>query len=302
VLLEKNHKQEMAGCSPQTPPSTSAISSGKIKYIFPVGVLFLLGTLFFLIGDAAENQTVQDVEKRHSQIEHGGDDRICQAVCEARRQGYTKRFGGDLLDRKALQGIFQRKLDSVVFRLKKDYGKYFEGIFVDPSTTAAMNQTRFYGYSPIGEESIDRLRRKLIIKVLQMQVSILELESNHSGCDCVKGVALSPRIRNVTATDMIVNASFAKYVWATGGHSAAAGHGNLYNESYTAFMESDLREGLSAIGIELEARNYAMGGTASATELSMVRIHFRSPPIKGMALSHCFCCSLVLGTNLWGGC
>jgi hypothetical protein len=51
-------------------------------------------------------------------------------------------------------------------------------------------------------------------------------------------------------------------VWAMGGHSAAvAGHGNLYNESYRAFLEQHAQEGFQTVGIDLEAWNYAMGAT-----------------------------------------
>ena len=47
-----------------------------------------------------------------------------------------------------------------------------------------------------------------------------------------------------------------------GGHSAAvAGHGNLYNESYRAFLEQHAQEGFQTVGIDLEAWNYAMGAT-----------------------------------------
>ncbi len=59
------------------------------------------------------------------------------------------------------------------------------------------------------------------------------------------------------------------YVWATGGHSAAAGHGNLFHESYTKVMEATASAVFEASGLTLEARNYAMGGTSSAPEMSM---------------------------------
>ncbi len=55
-----------------------------------------------------------------------------------------------------------------------------------------------------------------------------------------------------------------------GGHSAAvAGHGNLYNESYRAFLEQHAQEGFQTVGIDLEAWNYAIGATKLAAELSM---------------------------------
>jgi len=60
-----------------------------------------------------------------------------------------------------------------------------------------------------------------------------------------------------------------KYVWATGGHSAAAGHGNLFKETYTKVMESAAAGVFESVGLTLEARNYAMGATSSASEMAM---------------------------------
>jgi hypothetical protein len=55
----------------------------------------------------------------------------------------------------------------------------------------------------------------------------------------------------------------------TGGHSAAAGHGNMYLESYTAVMERALKPIFAAVGLDFVGRNYAMGGTGSAPEIAM---------------------------------
>jgi len=56
------------------------------------------------------------------------------------------------------------------------------------------------------------------------------------------------------------------FVWGTGGESLAAGHGNLFNQSYTAIMENSLQNVLGAAGLQFEGRNYAMGGIPSAPE------------------------------------
>ena len=58
------------------------------------------------------------------------------------------------------------------------------------------------------------------------------------------------------------------FVWATGGHSAAAGHGNLFNESYTAILELGSLPIFEAVGMNFSARNYAMGGTSSGMEIA----------------------------------
>eukprot|EP00531_Pseudo-nitzschia_arenysensis_P006636 CAMPEP_0116130070 /NCGR_PEP_ID=MMETSP0329-20121206/8260_1 /TAXON_ID=697910 /ORGANISM="Pseudo-nitzschia arenysensis, Strain B593" /LENGTH=783 /DNA_ID=CAMNT_0003624377 /DNA_START=18 /DNA_END=2369 /DNA_ORIENTATION=+ len=85
--------------------------------------------------------------------------------------------------------------------------------------------------------SIFNFRRKLMIKILRAN----DNDENHDN----------------------------KYVWATGGHSAAAGHGNLFNETYTKVMEKTCSQVFQNAGLQLEARNYAMGATSSAAEMSM---------------------------------
>ena len=71
--------------------------------------------------------------------------------------------------------------------------------------------------------------------VLSLQAEVTGRDRDVQGCDCIKG---DKEIRNVsTAYEDSINDGdddfFAWFVWATGGHSSAAGHGNLFNESYT---------------------------------------------------------------------
>jgi hypothetical protein len=138
-----------------------------------------------------------------------------------------------------LERLQQAQQTWIETTLYHDYGKEaFENIFLD--NDSLLNKTKKYlrldSFQPVSEDNIstDRLRRKLQIKLLQHQ-----LEGN------------------------------ATLVWVTGGHSAAAAHGNLYNQSYTAVLERDLQHILPAIGMPLEARNYAMGGSGSGPELSL---------------------------------
>ena len=87
-------------------------------------------------------------------------------------------------------------------------------------------------------------------------------------CNC--GAREGSRRRlNVDNTLAPFSDHYAKIVWATGGHSAAAGHGNLFNESYTSFLEQAVSNVFGAIAIEFEGRNYAMGGTPSAPEMAL---------------------------------
>jgi hypothetical protein len=130
--------------------------------------------------------------------------------------------------------------EQMIADIKEDYGEYFDVIFVGPDKA----------FTPLSATSNDRLKRKLMIKVLDMQTKLLS-----NGCDSDEGEDN--------------NNTFVNYVWATGGHSSAAGHGNLFNESYTAVLGRDARIVFQAIGIHFEDRNYAMGGTSSASEISM---------------------------------
>eukprot|EP00529_Nitzschia_sp_RCC80_P041568 CAMPEP_0113512950 /NCGR_PEP_ID=MMETSP0014_2-20120614/39601_1 /TAXON_ID=2857 /ORGANISM="Nitzschia sp." /LENGTH=776 /DNA_ID=CAMNT_0000409319 /DNA_START=26 /DNA_END=2352 /DNA_ORIENTATION=- /assembly_acc=CAM_ASM_000159 len=158
------------------------------------------------------------------------------------------------------------------------------------------------------EHSVRRLHRKLMIKILTAQLEYQRQQSNVEGCNCLairrqqkqktrpkqktqpekqnerrrrnleeeQSSESSPPageeegVTNDNENDTFqTTTTFSKMVWATGGHSAAAGHGNLFNESYTAFMERDVKDVFASIGIEFEARNYAMGGTGSSPELAL---------------------------------
>eukprot|EP00980_Cylindrotheca_fusiformis_P025222 scaffold13293_cov120-Cylindrotheca_fusiformis.AAC.6 len=126
----------------------------------------------------------------------------------------------------------------------QQYGKdAFEKIFIESNNNNNNSSSNYYqklkwnSFEPVSSKkhvSTNRLRRKLQIKLLQNQ--------------------------------LYLNASL---VWVTGGHSAAAAHGNLYSESYTAVLERDLQQVLNRTGIPFVARNYAMGGSGSGPELGL---------------------------------
>jgi hypothetical protein len=169
----------------------------------------------------------------------------CHCHLDLRR----KVFQGDLLNRQDLVQMAQDAKERVMERLREDYGEYLEPIFVGPGKS----------FSPMSQQSEDQLKRKLIIKVLEMQVKVLENDQKKTRtCNC-----------NTTAEAAQGRPYYAKYVWASGGHSSAAGHGNLYNESYTAHLTNDARTVFDAIGIEFDGRNYAMGATQTGSEVSM---------------------------------
>ena len=200
---------------------------------------------------------------------------ICSCVCSQRRRKRSENGEVDLLNNAELFQRATKARDRLLDKLKKDYGDYFEPIFVDTENGG------YRPFKPSNDVSMDRLKRKLKIKVLSMQKKLKNQDSDFHGCDCSHGRDQSFRIKQVLELDtddesMLFEGMeegkpqyFEKYIWATGGHSASAGHGNLFNESYTAYMESDLKDVFGSIGIDFEGRNYAMGGTASATIVSM---------------------------------
>ena len=60
-----------------------------------------------------------------------------------------------------------------------------------------------------------------------------------------------------------------KFVWATGGNSQAAGHGNFMSEAFTHVLTTRITPMFHSLGIEFEGRNYGMSGSRSAPEVSM---------------------------------
>mmetsp|Transcript_11553 Transcript_11553/g.27627 ORF Transcript_11553/g.27627 Transcript_11553/m.27627 type:complete len:746 (+) Transcript_11553:71-2308(+) len=194
-------------------------------------------------------------------------------------------------DRNDIVKLIKSAKERLLTKLRTDYGEqYFQDMYVD----AEGRYRPFYPVTPDGD-SWSILKRKLIIKLLSAQVTSKQQESNVDGiCDCLTNKVLSasagrrrletndgrnsdpnvtseeePEIVPPAPASSVVETVFERYVWSTGGHSAAAAHGNMFNESYTSYMESDLVDVFASVGIEFEGRNYAMGGTGSAAEIAM---------------------------------
>ncbi|CAJ1960348.1 unnamed protein product [Cylindrotheca closterium] len=209
-------------------------SSGLAKMVVIALVVVFLG--LFSQGILAEN-TVPDVNKTGA-----GNIRVVDhhSSHHADHQEFSIYF--DKLREAQTQWI-----ESLLYQ---DYGQEaFEKIFLDDDTLSSTVSTnkaflKLKSFQSVSSSSTtegqdvdistQRLRRKLKIKLLQHQL-----------------------YKNATL------------VWVTGGHSAAAGHGNLFNESYTAFLERDLSRIAKSIGLPLEVRNFAMGGSGSGPELGL---------------------------------
>jgi hypothetical protein len=59
-----------------------------------------------------------------------------------------------------------------------------------------------------------------------------------------------------------------RFIWATAGDSSAAGHGNMFNQSYTAVLERSVQPAFQALGINFVGRNYGMMWYQSAPEVA----------------------------------
>lgn len=148
--------------------------------------------------------------------------------------------------------------EKVISKLQQDYGEYFDRMFVDG--TNKDGGTHYFGMRPADLEgpSRDRMKRKMKIKALKMMTSIQATESNLNGCDCIGKTGSVNEDSDIAEANAIPD-FYEKYVFANGGHSNAAAHGNMYSESYTAVFGRDVRPVWEAIGIEMMDRNYAMG-------------------------------------------
>ena len=148
--------------------------------------------------------------------------------------------------------------------LRSKYGEYLDKVFLNDSSKSASTSPTSRGYEsllsamslddPERQPSRDRMQRKIAMKVLEAA------RSSSAGCSCADSNDQSQSNGPKTTTT---------FVWSVGGHSAAAGHGNLLNETYAAFLEQGAAPVLEKVGIRFISRNYAMGGMISAPEIAM---------------------------------
>jgi hypothetical protein len=258
---------------PLTGSKSNANASSRFRLLQRfVGVIAIVGAICLLVvlrEKSKEESSAPTEQKGHSRAKIPPGQ--CPKFCEARLAQRVYHQGGDLLQPPDLLNAATRAREQMVLTLKGQYGEdVYKAMFEDPDGTSRGIKT-FWGAGDTAEiegPSKARFRRKLKIKLLEVQRAIREGESHVSGCDCMgkKG----RRLQDPNAVVLPeLPFSYSMFVWATGGHSAAAGHGNLYNESYTAFMETAAKDVFKAVGIDFVGRNYAMGGMSSAPEIAL---------------------------------
>lgn len=136
--------------------------------------------------------------------------------------------------------MIRSKRDQFFEQLKTDYGEdNFAGMFFQRQQQQDEERTKIGRslFTSTHGKSWKRLERKFKIKLLEAK--LLQGEET------------------------------SRLVWASGGHSSAAGHGNFLDEAYTAVMERTMKPIFASVGIDFEARPYAMGGTSSGEELAL---------------------------------
>jgi hypothetical protein len=270
--------------------TTASVGDGKHRLQSIVMLVLLASSgLFYWSAIQAETSNPAAVKAKTVVHKRGSEaDVRCHFICQERRKLRVEKFNGvDILDPKRVLHAVLASKAKMVNNLKKDYGSYFDKIFVDEASMAAASSSsaagtdsvrrslqdqedesihvRYRGIDPINPsgESVNRLHRKIILKLVKAQAELRKQESNLDGCNCIDGDrSITGEFPKENTTEYLnINSTYAQFVWATGGHSASAGHGNLFNESYTAFLERAIMDVFGSIGIDFIGRNYAMGGT-----------------------------------------
>lgn len=130
----------------------------------------------------------------------------------------------------------------MIQQLEQEYGaeRFQEYLMTDYTNTTQRRVTqgrRFFVSPSVAKENMEthenegpswkRLVDRMAMKILQAQQQLGRLDDN----------------------DKMV-----PFVWATGGHSSAAAHGNYYNEPYTATLERTGKGVFDAVGLDLVGR------------------------------------------------
>jgi len=160
---------------------------------------------------------------------------------------------------------------TMVDKLRKDYGdQYFESIFLrsgdfKDKPTPEKLKMEYLILRPLSPEDVNHSNHwdEDSDKMKEYRHKT-DLKYFHSISNLRRKMMIK-----ILAAQQDSSANTNKYIWVTGGHSAAAGHGNLFRETYTKVMEATSSKVFETAGLELEARNYAMGATSSAAEMSM---------------------------------
>ena len=230
-----------------------------------------------------------DARRRRRRV--AGDE--CSSQCLAKQELYNQHYGGNLLDAAEMKRLATKAREDMIAMLRPDYGEYFDRLFLpDDDKTVSRAKKAIISVGNYGRKERDdttsekRFRRKLMIKLLRVQTNLAEkLKTSVEGCECSPKSSGAPNEASNRKLSFLRNRVLSnnnnetettwwldRFVWATGGHSAAAGHGNFCNQSYTAYLERAAASVFASVGLELEGRNYAMGGMRSGPECALCNV------------------------------
>ena len=132
------------------------------------------------------------------------------------------------------------------------YGSYYNQIFTDTNSKAFSFPAVVKGRI---KQSIQRQERH-----------------NHlflSSIQSIKRLTRRILMKHLEAVLRDENSPPPVFTWVTAGDSSAAGHGNKYEQAYTAVLQETVSAHFEALGIQFEAKNYGMGNYHSAPELAL---------------------------------
>jgi hypothetical protein len=241
----------------------------------------LCGTALLLLLNESSNENGATIPRRNLATED------CETQCKDPSFKDLQHFEGDdlLKPENMLERLKRQRAVWVNQKLKNDYGAdVYQNIFepLEGNERVSSGRNRIFKdvhalhTSKLADDEVNlgadegwqRLVRKMKMKVLQLQISMLDERQNAKAIcldECDGEDEDSSRFLKVAPSTGL----YSKLTWATGGHSASAGHGNFFRDSYTSRMEMAVKPLFKSIGLEFEARNYAMGGTDSAEEVAL---------------------------------
>jgi hypothetical protein len=191
-------------------------------------------------------------------------------------------------------------------KLRVEYGEYYEAMFTrsldatNPAVAVRKNRLKRDGQTVLAIEKIDGVEEDSNSDNGREPDGGGPIDNSKNATDIGKKVVVSVgrvilqsptlrqewgprRMRNLMMRKLLQvlvvtgddfdndhkDPNAVTFVWATGGHSSSAGHGNLHNESYTAVLERAVSGVFQSAGIRFEGRNRAMGGTNSYPEIAL---------------------------------
>jgi hypothetical protein len=174
--------------------------------------------------------------------------------------------------------------ENFIQQLQTDYGAVnYEAMFVqhdgddessgeDASSRNDTNSTskRLWGREIFGalEDplSYHRVKRVMIMKILRA-ILLQQQQQPKQPKLLSKQKSKTTPATTASSSDIAESPkSLLPFVWALGGNSVAAGHGNLYSESYAAVVTRRVQPVLEQLFLNFTMRNYAASATQSAPE------------------------------------